>query len=146
MNPLIPLTLLAGTLLSLQAGVNTRLRTGLSDPVMAALVSFVVGTAALALLAVARRADLPTATTLSGIPWWAWTGGFLGAIYVAGVTVVAPRLGVAALTALVVAGQLAMALVLDHFGWLGFARRPVDLVRVAGVAMVLGGAMLTLRK
>lgn len=146
MNVLIPLTLLAGMLLSLQAGVNTRLRTGLGDPGLAALVSFLVGTAALALFALARRADLPTAVTIARIPWWAWTGGLLGAVYVAGVTVVAPRLGVAALTALVVAGQLAMALVLDHFGWLGFARRPVDLVRVAGVAMVLGGAMLTLRR
>ena len=146
MNVLIPVTLLAGTLLSLQAGINTRLRTGLHDPILAALVSFVVGTAALTLLALARRTDLPTAVTIARIPWWAWTGGFLGAVYVAGVTVVAPRLGAATLTALVVAGQLAMALVLDHFGWVGFARRPIDLVRVAGVAMVLGGALLTLRK
>ena len=146
MNVLIPLTLLAGALLSLQAGMNTRLRTGLGDPILAALVSFVVGTTALALFAVARRADLPTGATLASVPWWAWMGGLLGAIYVAGVTVVAPRLGAATLTALVVAGQLAMALALDHFGWVGFARRPVDLVRVAGVAMVLGGALLTLRK
>jgi transporter family-2 protein len=146
MNALIPLTLLAGALLSVQAGVNTRLRVALGDPGLAALVSFLVGTLALALFAAARRPELPSAAALARVPWWAWTGGVLGAVYVGGVTIVAPRLGAATLTALVVAGQLAMALALDHFGWVGFERRPADLVRVAGVVLVVVGAVLASRK
>ena len=62
------------------------------------------------------------------------------------VTIIAPRLGAASLTILVVAGQLAMSLVLDHFGLVGFARRPLDPGRAAGVALVLAGALLTLRR
>jgi transporter family-2 protein len=62
------------------------------------------------------------------------------------VTVVAPRLGAATLTMLVVAGQLAMSLALDHFGLVGFAQRPINLTRVAGVALVIAGALLTLRR
>ena len=143
---LIPLTLLVGALLALQVGVNTQLRVGLGDAGLAALTSFVVGTVALALYAAVLRPTMPTSATLAAIPWWAWTGGVLGALYVATVTVIAPRLGAATLTTLVVAGQLAMALALDHFGLIGFARRPVDLSRMAGVALVVGGALLTMRK
>ncbi|MDF1505573.1 DMT family transporter [Roseisolibacter sp. H3M3-2] len=146
MLALIPLTLLVGALLALQAGVNTQLRVALGDPGLAALVSFLVGTLSLALLVLAQRPALPDAAALARVPWYAWTGGALGAVYVATVTVLAPRLGAATLTILVVAGQLAMSLVLDHFGLLGFARRPLELGRAAGVALVLAGALLTLRK
>lgn len=146
MLPLIPLTLFVGALLALQAGVNTQLRTGLGDAGLAALVSFVVGTLGLALLVVVQRPALPDAAALARLPWWYWVGGALGAIYVAVVTVVAPRLGAATLTMLVVAGQLAMSLALDHFGLVGFTRRPLDLGRATGVALVLAGALLTLRR
>lgn len=146
MAALVPITLLVGALLALQAGVNTQLRTGLGDPGLAALVSFLVGTLALAIFALVQRPALPDAATLARLPWWAWCGGLLGALYVAVVTVLAPRLGAATLTILVVAGQLGMSLALDHFGLVGFARRPVDLGRAAGVALVLVGALLTLRR
>ena len=85
---------------------------------------------------------MPDAATLARLPWWYWVGGALGAVYVATVTLIAPRLGATTLTMLVVGGQLAMALVADHFGLVGFARRPLDLGRVAGVALVLAGALL----
>lgn len=143
---LIAITLVVGALLALQAGVNTQLRVGLGDAGLAALVSFAVGTAALALYVVVRSPTLPDAAALARLPWWFWTGGLLGALYVATVTVIAPRLGAATLTTLVVAGQLAMALALDHFGLVGFARRPVDLARIAGVALVVGGALLTMKR
>ncbi|MGZ8378933.1 MAG: DMT family transporter [Gemmatirosa sp.] len=146
MLPLIPLTLFVGALLALQAGVNTQLRAGLGDAGLAALVSFVVGTLALALFVVVQRPALPDMATLARLPWWYWVGGALGALYVAVVTVVAPRLGAATLTMLVVAGQLAMSLALDHFGLVGFTRKPIDLTRTAGVALVLAGALLTLRR
>ena len=146
MLPLIPLTLFVGALLALQAGVNAQLRTGLGDAGLAALVSFVVGTLGLVLLVAVQRPALPDAAALARLPWWYWVGGALGAIYVAVVTVVAPRLGAATLTMLVVAGQLAMSLALDHFGLVGFPRRPLDLGRATGVALVLAGALLTLRR
>ncbi len=146
MLPLIPLTLLVGALLVVQAGVNTQLRAGLGDAGLAALVSFVVGTVALALFVLVQRPALPDVAALARLPWWYWVGGALGAVYVATVTLIAPRLGATTLTMLVVAGQLAMALVADHFGLIGFARRSMDVGRVTGVALVLAGALLTLRR
>lgn len=135
-----------GTLLPLQAGVNGRLAAAAGNPALAALASFAVGTATLAAYAVALRPALPAAEALARLPWWYWTGGVLGAFFVAVTALTAPRLGATALTAVVVAGQLLMSLALDHFGLAGFARRPADPARVLGVTLVLAGALLTLRR
>ena len=146
MLPLIPLTLFVGALLALQAGVNTQLRSGLGDAGLAALVSFLVGTLSLGLFVLVQRPAIPDVASLARLPWWYWVGGALGALYVAVVTVIAPRLGAAPLTMLVVAGQLATSLALAHFGLVGFARKPIDLTRTLGVLLVLAGARLTPRR
>ncbi|HWH07608.1 MAG TPA: DMT family transporter [Candidatus Thermoplasmatota archaeon] len=139
---LLGLAILCGAAIAVQAGVNATLGRGLASPVHAALVSFAVGTAALALVALARREALPAAGALAAIPWWAWVGGLLGAFFVAVSISLAPRLGAAALLAAILAGQLATALVLDHQGWLGFEERAVTWRRVGGVVLVGAGAAL----
>lgn len=138
---LVVLALLAGVAIAAQAGVNATLGRSLRDPGLAALVSFAVGTAALALFVLARRPILPD-EALASAPWWAWVGGLLGAFFVTLSVVIAPRLGAATALSLVVAAQLATALVLDHFGWLGFDERVVSWPRVVGVAMLVAGAAL----
>ena len=139
---LLGLAVLCGAAIAAQAGVNATLGRGLASPVHAALVSFAVGTLALALVAAARRDALPDAAMLAGLPWWAWVGGLLGAFFVAVTIGLAPRLGAAALLAAVLAGQMAAALVLDHNGWLGFEERAATWRRVGGVALVVAGAAL----
>lgn len=138
------LALLAGTLVALQAPTNAMLARALGSPISAAFVSFLVGTAALALIVMLSpaRAD---GTALRGLPWYAWAGGLYGAVFVAVAAFGAPRIGVAALLMAMIAGQLAMALVLDHFGLLGLERQPVSLARVAGLALVVAGVVLVRR-
>jgi transporter family-2 protein len=142
---LVVLALLLGVLLPVQAGVNAQLRVSLGHPLAAALVSFLVGTAALALGALVARVDLPWAGAWSGSPWWHWVGGLIGAAYVAGAVVLAPRLGAATLVAAVVAGQMLTSLVLDHFGWVGFPVQEVTPVRLIGAGLIIGGVMLVQR-
>jgi transporter family-2 protein len=60
-------------------------------------------------------------------------------------TIVAAELGAASLLALALAGQLAMALVVDHFGWLGMPENPITWMRLAGVALLGTGAWLVAR-
>jgi transporter family-2 protein len=133
--------LVAGALLSVQTGVNAQLRGAVGHPALAALTSFLVGTVALALYAGSLRLPLPGGSAW-GAPWWVWTGGLLGAIYVAGAIVVAPRLGAGLFVGLVVAGQLLAALVLDHFGWLGFPVQSITPWRLAGAVLLIAGAAL----
>jgi transporter family-2 protein len=135
----------AGLGLSVQVGLNSTLRKVLASANIAALISFLVGTAALLALLVATRAPLPARETFSAVPWWAWFGGVLGAFYVATSTVVAVELGATTLLALALLGQLAMALVIDHFGWLGLPENPLTATRLAGVAVLGLGVWLVSR-
>lgn len=139
------LGLVAGLGLTVQVGMNSQLRKVLQSANMAALVSFLVGTLALIALLLATRSPLPERATLAAVPWWAWFGGMLGAFYVASSTVVAAELGTASLLGLALAGQLATALVIDHFGWLGMPEHPITWMRAAGVLLLASGVWLITR-
>ena len=131
--------------LVVQVGMNSTLRALLGSPIVAALISFLVGSLALALYVGVTRTPLPVRAQLASVPPWAWLGGVLGAFYVASSVIVGPRLGAATLLALVVLGQLGTSLVVDHFGWLGFAHHPLTVVRLFGAALLFGGVLLITR-
>lgn len=139
-------TALIGVALSLQVGLNAVVRTHVGSAAGAALINFLVGTVALACALLVMRSPIPSAAQLGGIPWWAWAAGLAGASYVAGSAVIGPLIGGAAFIALIVAGQMAGALALDHFGMLGFPERPVSALRLAGVALVVLGVVLLTRE
>lgn len=133
--------LLAGATMPLQAGINLRLRHFLGDPVLAALVSFAVGTLALAVYGLSTR-PLPSAEMVAGAPWWAWLGGLLGAFFVSATIILAGELGATTTMAWLLAGQFTFALVLDHYGLISFAVREVSPLRILGVALLVVGAYL----
>ena len=139
------LAILAGALLPVQTGINLQLRGVLGQPIVAALVSFIVGTIGLALLVTAVRAPMPLGDAWARSVWWNWIGGLLGAVYIVAAIVLAPRLGAATLVAALVAGQMVASLLIDHFGWVGFAVHPVNPLRILGAALVVGGVMLVQR-
>ena len=139
------LTILAGALLPIQTGVNLQLRGLIGHPLLAALVSFVIGTVGLALVAAFARAPLALGAAWQRGEWWQWGGGLLGAVYIVGTIVLAPRLGAATFVAALVAGQMIMSLVIDQFGWVGFAEHAISPLRVLGAALVVGGVILVQR-
>ena len=139
------LGLVAGLGLTFQVGMNSQLRKALQNANGAALISFAVGTGALIAILVATRTPLPARDTFAAVPWWAWFGGLFGAFYVASSTIVAAELGTASLLALALCGQLATALVIDHYGWLGLPEHPITWMRMAGVALLGLGVWLITR-
>lgn len=145
MNGLVLLTLFVGALLAVQTGVNARLGQDLRSPMLAALGSFTVGTIALLVYNLVSRPMLPSWSDLKHTPVWAWTGGILGATYVAIGIFAIPRIGVGVFTALVVTGQLVVSVALDHFGLLGLQIYPVTGPRILGVALLIAGVALIQR-
>ena len=125
--------------------MNAQLRKVLQSANVAALVSFTVGTLALIALVLVLRTPLPERAAFAAVPWWAWLGGLLGAFYVASSTIVAAELGASTLLGLALLGQLATALVIDHFGWLGLPVNPITWTRLAGVALLGAGVWLISR-
>lgn len=137
------LAVLIGMLLPLQALINAALGRQTFGPLFAALVSFAVGTVMLLGWWAVSRPTFDLAP-LAKVPWWAWTGGLIGAVYVASATLLIPRMGAAPLICLVVFGQLVGSLLLDHFGVL-HARQPIDASRVVGTLLVVVGALLVVK-
>src|SRR3712207_9392857 len=95
----------AGVMLPVQFGINAVLARYVDGAVRASLVSFAVGTLCLAAAWLLFFRGVPSGERLAGAPWWAWIGGALGAFYVLGSVVTAPKLGAATLFALLLAGQ-----------------------------------------
>ncbi len=82
---------------------------------------------------------------IRGVSWYYLTGGILGALYVTCVLVTVRTLGAGGVTAATITGQLAMSVVLDHFGWLGVERDPLTLDRFAGLVLLAAGTFLIVR-
>jgi transporter family-2 protein len=140
----VVLAMLAGVLIAVQAPTNAILGKASGSPIIAAFISFVVGTIALGAF-VARAPGGLFTPELRSVPWYAWIGGLYGAFFVAIAAFGAPRIGVGPLLTAAIAGQLLAAIVLDHYGLLGLARQPASIEKVGGVLLVLLGAWLVRR-
>ena len=80
-------------------------------------------------------------------PWWYWVGGGgMGVVVVLTITVVTPRIGATATIGLLIAGQLAMGVAIDRYGWFGLERVPLTWPRALGVLLLAAGALLALRR
>ena len=145
MSGFLLLAVFIGCLLPVQTGVNSELRTALGNPIATALVSFGMGIAGLLAAVLWLRIPVPLADAWSQSAWWQWSGGLIGAIYIAAVVVLAPRLGAGTLIAAVVGGQMLASLVLDHFGWVGFPEHPISGLRLLGAGLVLLGVAMIQR-
>jgi bacterial/archaeal transporter family-2 protein len=132
----------AGAMLPFQFGVNAQLAHWLGSPIRAAFVSFLVGTLALFVVSAFVRKPLPSLGRLGDVPWWVWIGGLLGAFYVAGSIVTAPKLGAVTLAAAIIFGQTLASALVDQFGWVGFREHHATPGRIVGIALVATGVVL----
>lgn len=143
MNGLLGLfVVVMGAGLSVQPLLNARVGAALGHPVYAAMFSVLVSTASMLVLALVLRLDPPDLRGLTALPTWMLTGGIIGAFVVLAALSATPRLGAAATVALFIGGQLAMSLVLDHYGLLGVPERPLDLNRMIGAVCLVAGVVL----
>ena len=147
LQTVVPLTLaiLAGGSIIIQQVLNANLRTVLNSAAWSGFTSYFVGVMCMVALAVALRDPLPSATVAGRIPWWTWSGGLFGAIFIGLPIFLVPQLGAATFIALLVSGQMLGSVTFDHFGWLGLAQRPIDMPRLVGVALLIGGVVLIRR-
>lgn len=134
---------IAGSGIAVQSGANAQLRLLVNNPLITALISFLVGTVVLVLLVLTTASkQLPSVQVLAHISWWKWLGGIMGAFYISSVIITAPKIGAANTLGFVMAGQLLFAVLFDHFGWLGFQAHTVSPMRILGVALLLLGIYL----
>lgn len=79
------------------------------------------------------------------VPWYAFGAGAFGLIVISSMTYMIPRVGIASAIIILLAGQLFIGSILDHYGFLGTVQRPLDLMRMAGLAVVFLGVWLAVK-
>ena len=150
MNSYSLVAIFAGIVLPVQALINGRLSAGLGNAILAANISFIVASIALAILQIGLAQfgigqGLPSLSRIDAIPIWAWFGGLLGTVYVVGAIISVGAIGTTTAICLIIAGQIGAALAVDQFGLFSAASHPLTLVRLTGAALVGVGAVVVLR-
>ncbi len=140
----VPLLLLVGALLAVQAAANVQLSVATGSPFGASAIQLGVGAFAL-LIGTAVAGSLGAFELLDGVPLWHLIGGLGSAIYITSGILLFPRVGAVLTVALWVTGQMLASLALDGFGWLGVESRPLNAWDVIGCLAVLLGASLIVR-
>ncbi|WP_319545204.1 DMT family transporter [Ruegeria conchae] len=79
------------------------------------------------------------------LPWYMLGSGVLGLVLYLTLSQTIPKLGATSAITLVVVGQLAVGMVIDHFGLFEADVRSIDFQRIGAVAMLMAGAYLLLR-
>ena len=138
----ILIAIIAGMMMPTQAAINNRLAGFVNSPVIAAFVSFAVGTVALFVYILATGIPLSNLASLRNASLISWTGGLLGAFFVASAVILVPKLGVALTFSLIVAGQMLITLILDHFGFLGVPVKEINIQRFLGATLIVLGVVL----
>lgn len=140
----ILIVILAGAMLPVQAGLNAKVGKALESPVHASFLSFVIGAVALVLYLLVTRQPAQWQQWRE-VPAVAWSAGVFGAVYVTITILAFPRLGAPLTFGLIVAGQLLIALLLDHFKILVAEQHPINFYRLLGVVLIVAGVVLIRR-
>lgn len=136
------LVIAAGMAVAFQQVLNANLRIGLGSPWWAGLTNYVVGFMAMLLVALLAPGPRPTWEGIAQTNWLSWSGGLLGALFIATGILMVPRLGAATTLVLIVVGQMICSLLVDHFGVLGVPQHDASPLRLAGAALLVAGVVL----
>jgi transporter family-2 protein len=138
MDRIIALTAatLAGAVIATQAPTNAALGRSIGD-LRAVVANFAVGGIAIAAVALLVGGGIGG---LGADPVrWHYLGGLAGAGFVTVAVLTIRPLGVTLQTAAIIAGQLTMAAVVDHYGLLGVQVRPLTAAHAGGLGLLAAG-------
>jgi transporter family-2 protein len=143
MNKIIWLLIvfIAGSFLPIQAGLNNKMGKAIDNPVYASMISFVVGAISLCIYVLLTKQTVSW-IGLKSAPLYVWLAGVLGAFYVTAIIFAFPRIGPALTFGLVVAGQMVISILLDHFKILVAQQHPINIWRIVGVLLIVGGVVI----
>lgn len=139
----VVLTACAGGLIAAQAPINANLGKA-TGSLPAALVSFSIGTLALATVVILSGKAGGLSSTFD-VSWYYLLGGFLGAIYVLNALIAVTAIGAGGVAAATIFGQLTASVAIDRLGLFGLDEVPFTPERILGVALLLVGTILVVR-
>ncbi len=139
---LYPIILVAGALQAWGPPMNGALRTSLTNPWLASVVSFLPVVAFLGILLLCLPRPLPTADGVSQMAWWAPLGGLVGSLAVIAGLLFVDKVGAGAFAGLTITANILMSLAVDQFGMFGMPVHSLNIGRIVGGALMVGGITL----
>jgi transporter family-2 protein len=140
------MALITGALIPVQASTNAEFSKSIGNPFITGLMVFVIGLAGMVLFLLVSRTALPTTQQMVSAPLYSYLGGIIVVGYVIMISILVPRIGVGTSVAFIVTGQVIFAVIIDHFGLFNVAPRSIDLTRLIGLVMLVGGVYLVMKK
>ncbi|RFU63019.1 DMT family transporter [Peribacillus glennii] len=127
------LALLGGFAVAVQAQINGGLGKKIGA-IEGSFVSFLIGTLALFFLVLFFGKG--NILAVQSVPKWQLIGGLLGAFYVTVMILVVPKIGVAPTLVAVIAGQIIIGAIIDHFGLFGGVKISIDFKKIAAIVLL----------
>ncbi len=137
----ILLAFAAGAILPIQAGLNTKLGKAGCSAVHASMISFVIGLIGLVLYLLITQQNV-SISGLKATPMYIWLGGLLGAFYVTVIVLAFPQLGPGLTFGLVVAGQMLISILLEHFNILVAQQSSINAYKILGLMLIVVGVII----
>jgi bacterial/archaeal transporter family-2 protein len=137
----IIMAFLAGSFLPIQAAMNSKLAKTGGSPVHASMISFVIGAVALVIYILLTSQNISW-KGIKEAPTYAWAGGILGAFYVTVIVLAFPKIGPGLTFGLVVAGQLLISMLMEHYQIMGTQQMPISMGRIAGLLLIVVGVIV----
>lgn len=132
-----------GMLFPIQTAANARMRASVGPAFVATFIVFSVSSLVLCGVSLlCGMPILPTATQITAVPWWGWTGGIIGLCTITATIYLFKALGQLQTIILPLLGQLLFSLVIDHFGLFCSVRIPLTVLRVVAMLLLIGGVLL----
>ncbi|MBV1909380.1 MAG: DMT family transporter [Kangiellaceae bacterium] len=140
MKLLAIMALLAGAAIAIQANMNARLGVLLSNPFLATCIAFFFAFLVSLFTTVMFSKEMPSGVVISAVPKYLWfCGGLISAFGVAAFYFLIPKMGVSSMMSYALTGQIVIAVVAAHFGWLELPVKSINLTRTCGlIALVVG--------
>ena len=137
------MAIVSGCLSASITGAYAQLSAIVGNPIQATTVAFFVATIALLLFCTGMgKTQLVSKAFSRDYPWWMWTGGLCGAIIVLGNAWLVAHVGVGVFLMALLVGQLALSMLMEHYGWLGAPRKPITWPQILGILLMLAGVAL----
>ena len=137
------MAVVSGCLSASITGAYAQLSAIVGNPVQATTVAFFVATMALLLFCTCLgKTQLVGKAFSSNYPWWMWTGGLCGALIVLGNAWLVAHVGVGVFLMALLVGQLALSMLMEHYGWLGAPRKPISWPQIVGIVLMIAGVAL----
>jgi transporter family-2 protein len=126
-----------------QTAINGHLGEVIHSPIQSTFISFIIGTLTLLILTLIKDHSLGIHQGVaSGQPWWIWTSGIFGSLFILGNAFLSPKIGTGLTVSIVLFGQIAGSLLIEKFGWLEAQQKPISKFKLIGLVIMLMGVLL----